>query len=97
MNKIILTKIYGNRIRVEEVRAPLKDGSIIMPDKLNETFQYRKVRILEVGNGDKIPADIKAGMEVIVMKMSGLKLADQTIIYSTEDVVAVCAPTPPTE
>jgi co-chaperonin GroES (HSP10) len=97
MNQIILTKIYGNRIRVEEVRPPLKDGSIILPDKPSETFQYRKVRILEIGNGDKIQADLKAGMEIIVVKMSGLKLADQTIIYSTEDVVAVCAPTPPTE
>ena len=97
MNQIKLEKIYGNRIRVEEVRPPLKEGSIIVPEKANEAFQYRKVRILEIGNGDKIPSDLKAGMEVIVMKMSGLKLADQTIIYSTEDVIAVCAPIPQAE
>ena len=85
-----------DRIIVQRLEEPPRNGAILIPDSAKEKPQHGKVLAAGVGkstdDGTRLPLDVKAGDTILFGKYSGQEVRVEGIDYlimTQDDVLAI--------
>ncbi len=85
-----------DRIIVQRLEEPPRNGAILIPDSAKEKPQHGKVLAAGVGkstdDGTRLPLDVKAGDTILFGKYSGQEVSVEGIDYlilKEDDVLAI--------
>ena len=85
-----------NRIIVQRLEEPPRNGAILIPDSAKEKPQHGKVLAAGVGkstdDGTRLPLDVKAGDTILFGKYSGQEVRVEGVDYlimKEDDVLAI--------
>ncbi len=85
-----------DRIIVQRLEEPPRNGAILIPDSAKEKPQHGKVLAAGVGkstdDGTRLPLDVKAGDTILFGKYSGQEVSVEGVAYlimKEDDVLAI--------
>ena len=85
-----------DRIIVQRLEEPPRNGAILIPDSAKEKPQHGKVLAAGVGksteDGTRLPLDVKAGDTILFGKYSGQEVSVEGVDYlimKEDDVLAI--------